>query len=69
MEELNGKQNERIAKLEVKVDNLKEIFNKFIANDFKHLEEKVKKLDDRVWWILGTIIVGFVISITLNLLV
>ena len=69
MEELNGKQNERIAKLEVKVDNLKEIFNKFIANDFKHLEEKVKKLDDRVWWILGTIIVGFVVSITLNLLV
>ena len=44
MEQINGTQNERIAKLEVEVTNLKDTFHKFIINDFKHLDKKVDKL-------------------------
>lgn len=44
MEELNGQQNERIKALEVEVANLKMSFNRFISNDFKHLDKKVDRL-------------------------
>jgi len=60
MEQINGMQNERIRALEVEVCNLKERFEKFLTNDFKHLEAKV-------WWILGTLILGFITTIFLNL--
>ncbi len=48
MEQINGQQNERIAKLEVEIINLKEIFNKFITNDFHYLKEKAKELDKKL---------------------
>ena len=51
---------ERITAVEVKLEEL-------ISNHLPHLEAKVDKLDTRVWWLLGTVILGFLVSIALTL--
>ena len=56
----NNKQDIKIGKLEVAFTDLKERFDSFISNDFKHLNWKVDKI---IW----TVVLGFVISITLML--
>ena len=55
---LNGKQNERIVKLEVKIENLKETFDRFIDNDFKHLNSKVN-------YMFILVVIGILIPIIL----
>jgi len=45
----NGVQNVQIGKLNVQFRNLKDRFEKFLTNDFKHLR-------NRVDWITGLII-------------
>jgi tetrahydromethanopterin S-methyltransferase subunit G len=57
----NSQQDIEIAKLHTKVDELKERFDKFVDNEFKHLRDKVD-------WIVGTVIVGFLVSIVLLLI-
>ena len=51
---------ERLTAVEVKLEEL-------ISNHLPHLEAKVDKLDTRVWWLLGTVILGFLVSIALTL--
>ena len=51
---------ERITAVEVKLEEL-------ISNHLPHLESKVDKLDTRIWWLLSTVILGFLISIALTL--
>ena len=65
----NNIQDTKIAKLEVQISHLDERFDKFITNDFHDLKEKVKELDKRVWYILAVLILGFLASITVNILI
>ena len=58
MEEMNGKQNERIVKLEVEVKNLSDNFKSFISNDFEHLRKAVN-------WLTGLVVTGILIPILL----
>jgi len=51
---------ERIKALEVSVDDLK-------TNHIPHLQLAIEKVDNRVWWVLSTVILGFLISIALTL--
>jgi hypothetical protein len=48
--------HERIKGLEVSVEEIK-------TNHLPHIQAKVDKIDERIWYILGTIILGFIISI------
>jgi len=50
-----------IAELGVKVENLDEKLTRFIGNDFRHLEIKVEKIEDKILW-------GFVAMISATLL-
>jgi len=53
--------HERLTRLETLVDGIKN-------NDLAHLWDKVCRVDNRTWWILGTLVVGFLASIALSLL-
>ena len=46
----NSKQDTDIAVLKVKLNNLDERFQRFINNDFRHLEADVKALKARLTW-------------------
>lgn len=63
METNNGKYKisteSRLTSLEVKV-------NEIIINHIPHLEESIKKVDDRVWWVLGGVVLSIVIQIVLK---
>ena len=56
----DNKQDIKIGKLEVKVDNLDNKFDVFIDNDFKHLRALVI-------WLIGISITGILIPIFLKL--
>ena len=49
----------RLTSLEVKV-------NEIITNHLPHLEESIRKVDERVWWILGGVILSIVIQVVLK---
>ena len=51
---------ERITAVEVKLEEI-------ASNHLPHLDAKIDKLDTRVWWLLGTVILGFLVSIVLTL--
>ena len=51
--EING----RIKGIETHVEWIRAIYDGW--------EDKVNKLDERIWWMLGTIVLGFLISIFL----
>lgn len=46
---------------------LQEQVNEIKTNHLPHLKMAIDKVDDRTWWILGTLILGFIISITLTI--
>lgn len=48
--------HERLACVETKVDAI-------MTNHLPHIQAKVDKVDSRTWWILGTVILGFLITI------
>lgn len=52
----NNKQDQRLSKLEQRVDDWFIIFDKFVQNDFLHL----KKL---VYWLIGLSVGGLLIPI------
>ena len=56
----NEKQNIAIAELKIEIKNLKERFDKFIGNEFAHLQQRVD-------WILWIFILGTLISIAISL--
>ena len=51
---------ERITAIEVKLEEI-------ASNHLPHLEAKLDRVDSRVWWLLGTVILGFLVSIALTL--
>ena len=55
---INGKQNERIARLEQCMDDHIKAWNQFINNDFHHLKKDVK----RMFWL---VVVGILVPIVL----
>lgn len=61
MSKENEKQNIEIGKLNVRMRNVESKFDKFISNEFQHLRARVD-------WVLGTVIIGFLISIALIVL-
>ena len=61
----NNKQDIEIAKLNTEFKGLKERFDTFINNEFKHFRDRIEK---RVDWILWILIIGFLITITIRLL-
>ena len=56
----NEKQNIAIAELKIEIKNLKERFDRFIDNEFAHLQQRVD-------WILWIFILGTLISIAISL--
>ena len=52
----NNQQNIAIAELKIEVKNLKERLNKFINNEFFHLQQKVDEINNKLLW-------GFLIGI------
>ena len=58
MEELNGKQNERIGIVETEVKNLNKNLDRFMTNDFEHLRQKVN-------WLVVLVILGILVPIVL----
>jgi len=60
MDKHNSQQDVKIGKLEVQFKNLKDRLDKFITNDFVHLQAKV----DKIMW---SVIIGFLVSIFLML--
>ena len=52
----NNQQNIAIAELKIEVKNLKERLDKFINNDFIHLQQKVDEINNKLLW-------GFLIGI------
>lgn len=49
-----------IAQIKVHVQWVRDIYDSW--------EKKVAKMDDRIWMILATIVIGFLATITLNIL-
>ena len=38
-----------------------------VKTDMEWVKKNLKKLDNRTWWILGTIILGIIVQILLNI--
>lgn len=51
---------ERITAVEVKLEEI-------ASNHLPHLDAKIDRVDARLWWILSTVILGFLVSIALTL--
>ena len=51
---------ERIKGLEVSVDDLK-------VNHIPHLQAGIDRVEAKTWWILSSVILGFLVSIVLTL--
>ena len=53
----NNQQNIAIAELKIEVKNLKERLDKFINNDFIHLQQKVDEINNKLLWgfLIGTV--------------
>ena len=62
----NKEQDRRIEKIEEHIFIINEELG-FIKSDVCWLKKAVKRIDDRTWLILGTIIIGFLIQIILKL--
>ena len=60
MAKQNEKQNIAIAEMNIEIRNLKERFDKFIDNEFKHLQQRVD-------WILWIFILGTLVSIAISI--
>lgn len=52
---------ERISALEAEVRNLKDRFEDFVINDFKHLRNKVEGIENKILW-------GFILMIAITVL-
>jgi type II secretory pathway component PulF len=46
---------ERIARLETMVENIRD-------NHLHSIESKIDKIENRIWWVMGTIVVSMVLS-------
>ena len=53
----NEKQNIAIAELKIEVKNLKERLDKFINNEFLHLQQKVDEINNKLLlgFLIGTV--------------
>ena len=53
----NNQQNIAIAELKIEVKNLKERLDKFINNEFLHLQQKVDEINNKLLWgfLIGTV--------------
>jgi len=62
----------KIARCEEKIGYVEKKLDKFITNDFWHFREEMRgelaKANNRTWWVLGTIVIGFLTMIYLSLL-
>ena len=52
----------KVDKLDIKVDSIQEHVV-WVKGIFPEWQKTVNKIDDRTWWILATIIIGFLVSI------
>ena len=62
MSKANGQQDVKIAKLEVKIDNLDNKLNQFIINEFAHFKTEN---DNSHKWLMGLVVLGILIPIVL----
>jgi hypothetical protein len=53
--------HERVTRVETNVETI-------MSNHLPHIQAKVDKVDKRLWWVLSSVILGFLISITLLLI-
>ena len=51
--------HERITRVETKVDAI-------LENHLPHIQMTINKVDERLWWILATVIVGSVLGIAVQ---
>ena len=69
----NKIQDKRIDNLEEQISQVQEHISTTnsvmgsIKTDIEWLKKSVQQVNDRTWWILGTIIIGFVIQLVLKL--
>ncbi len=56
MNQKNPSIKERLVRVETKLDELQETFDRFVANDFKHFRNKVEEVNDKLLW-------GFIVGI------
>lgn len=61
------KTEHRITALESNYQSLNEKVDEIKDNHLAHLKADIEKIDNRTWWILGTVILGFLASIAVNL--
>ena len=53
--------HERVKAVEVGLEVIR-------TNHLPHLQAKLDKVDDRLWWLLGVVILGIVITIASNII-
>lgn len=57
----------RLTRLEEGQKDIKEDIVEIKDNHLVHIQDDINKLDSRTWWILSTVILGFLASIFLNI--
>lgn len=58
--------DEQDIKIHEDVAGLKADMKTVMTNHLPHLQAALDKLNDKVWWILGTIILGFLTTLVLR---
>ena len=56
---------ERITAVEVSLDETKEVVKEIKGNHLVHIQAGIDKVDGRLWWLLGSVILGILTSIAL----
>lgn len=58
MEDKRIEIHEKMACLELKIDQI-------INNDLAHLHAQMNKIEGRLWWVLGTVVIGQLATLTI----
>lgn len=53
--------------IEHRITSLEADVKTILENHLPHLHDKLDKIDNRTWWILGTLILGFVFNIFMTI--
>ena len=54
--------NERLVAIETEIKNIKTFINPYLKGQIEELKLTMGKIDNRVWWVLGAILVMGVVT-------
>lgn len=59
---------DRLARLEEGQKHTHDNFKNLLDNHLPHLQDQIDKVDNRLWWVLGSVIAAAVLSVALKLI-